>query len=88
MGVGGWREVQKGTYVYLWPIRVDVWQKPIEYCEAFLNNKVLMQENHMKGLLTEIFEQGSYVTHQPQKFQTGWKHVYSHQQACPFLRHL
>ena len=51
--MGGWREVQKGTYVYLWPIRVDVQQKPIEYCEAFLN-KVLTQENHMKGLLTEI----------------------------------
>ena len=28
----------------------------------------------------------AHITHQPQKFQTGWKHVYSHQQACPFLR--
>ena len=21
-----------GTHVYLWPIRVDVWQKPSQYC--------------------------------------------------------
>ena len=27
----GGREVHReGTYVYLWPIRVDVWQKPTQ----------------------------------------------------------
>ena len=25
---------REGTYVYLWLIHVDVWQKPIQYCEA------------------------------------------------------
>ena len=25
---------RKGTYVYLWLIRVDVWQKPAQYCKA------------------------------------------------------
>ena len=24
----------EGTYVYLWPIHVDVWQKPTQYCKA------------------------------------------------------
>ena len=34
-GVGGGREVQKeGTYVYLWLIHVDVWQKPRQHCKA------------------------------------------------------
>ena len=34
-GVGGGREVQEeGTYVYLWLIHVDVWQKPTQYYKA------------------------------------------------------
>ena len=28
------RGFRKGTYVYLWLIYVDVWQKPIQYCKA------------------------------------------------------
>ena len=27
---------RKGTYVYLWLIYVDVWQKPIQYCKAIV----------------------------------------------------
>ena len=34
-GVG--RRVQReGTYVYLWLIHADVWQKPTQYCKAIL----------------------------------------------------
>ena len=34
-GVGGEREVEReGTYVYLWLIHVDVWQKPSQHCKA------------------------------------------------------
>ena len=25
-----------GTHVYLWPIHVDVWQKPSQYCKVFI----------------------------------------------------
>ena len=32
-GVGGGRE---GTYVYLWLIHADVWQKPTQYCKAIV----------------------------------------------------
>ena len=28
----GRRLKREGTYVYLWPIHVDVWQKPTQYC--------------------------------------------------------
>ena len=35
-GVGGGRGVQEGTYVYLWLIHVDVWQKPTQYCRAII----------------------------------------------------
>ena len=34
-GVGGGRRVQdRGTYVHLWLIHVDVWQKPPQYCKV------------------------------------------------------
>ena len=58
--VGSGREVQEGTYVYLWPILVDVWQKPIQYCKAFLN-KVLTKENHMKG----FWQRSEHGSHYP-----------------------
>ena len=36
-GVRNGKEVQReGTYVYLWLIRVDVWQKPTQYCKAII----------------------------------------------------
>ena len=27
---------RKGTYVYLWLIHTDVWQKSIQYCKAII----------------------------------------------------
>ena len=27
----------EGTYVYLWPIHVDAWQKPTQYCKATIH---------------------------------------------------
>ena len=27
---------QEGTYVYLWLIHVDVWQKPTQHCKAII----------------------------------------------------
>ena len=36
----GWEEgrrfKRKGTYVYLWLIHVDIWQKPTQYCKAII----------------------------------------------------
>ena len=29
----GWKE---GTYVYLWLIHVDVWEKPTQFCKAII----------------------------------------------------
>ena len=39
--LGGWdgeegRFKKKGTYVYLWLIHVDVWQKPTQYYKAII----------------------------------------------------
>ena len=31
---GGFK--REGTYVYLWLIHADVWQKPTRYCKAFI----------------------------------------------------
>ena len=33
--VGG-RFKREGTYVYLWLIHVDAWQKPTQYCKAII----------------------------------------------------
>ena len=33
---GGRRFKREGTYVYLWPIHGDVWQKPMKYCKAIM----------------------------------------------------
>ena len=27
---------REGSYVYLWLIHVDIWQKPIQYCKAII----------------------------------------------------
>ena len=27
---------REGTYAYAWPIHVDVWQKPTQYCKAII----------------------------------------------------
>jgi hypothetical protein len=33
---GGWEGSSRGTYVYLWLTRVDVWQKPTHYCKVII----------------------------------------------------
>ena len=48
--VGGKLE-REGTYVYLWQIHVDVWQKPTLYCKAIIlqlkvNDFFFFKENH------------------------------------------
>ena len=36
-GVESGREVPEGgTYVHLWLIHVDVWQKPTQYCKTII----------------------------------------------------
>ena len=37
-GVGDGREAQEGTYVYLWLILADGWQKPAQYCKQLSFN--------------------------------------------------
>ena len=29
-------KAREGTYVYLWLIQVDVWQKPTQFCKAII----------------------------------------------------
>ena len=47
-GVGwGGRFKREGTYVYLWLIPVDVWQKPTQYYKAII---LQLQINNLKKL--------------------------------------
>ena len=46
--VGG-RFKREGTYVYLWLIHADMWQKPTSYCDAIiLQLKILKREREKK----------------------------------------
>ena len=37
--------LREGTYVYLWLIHVNIWQKPIQYCKAIiLQSKISNQK--------------------------------------------
>ena len=50
--VGG-RFKRKGTYVYLWLIHVDVWQKPTEYCkEIILQLKINLKNSTYRNNLS------------------------------------
>ena len=47
--VGG-KLKREGTYVYLWLIHVDVWQKPTQYCKAVIFQ--LINKNFLKEYKT------------------------------------
>ena len=48
-GEEGGRGVQdEGTYVYLWPIHVDVWQKSSKYCKVIILQLKLIKKNSHK----------------------------------------
>ena len=72
-GWDGWEVEGKfrreGTYVYLWLIHVDVWQKPAQYCKAnillyiyFLRQKKDVTKNlvcfYLYSLLTLAYSSG------------------------------
>ena len=40
-GEGDERGLREGGYINLWLIRVDVWQKPTQYCKAIILQKNL-----------------------------------------------
>jgi len=45
---GGGKFKKEWTYVYLWPIHVDIWQKPTQYCKAITLqlNFIKIKKNH------------------------------------------
>ena len=42
----------EGTYVYLWPIHADVWQKPSQYCKV---RAIILQLKYINKIFTRIF---------------------------------
>ena len=49
-GMGG-RFKREGTYVYLWPIHVVVWQKPTQHCKAIIIQlKISLKKNFRNGI--------------------------------------
>ena len=61
----GWDQVGGGTYVYLWLIHVDVWQKLTQYYKAIilqLKKKQQKQTNKQKkNLPTNAGDTGSIL---------------------------
>ena len=75
----GWRFKREGTYVYLWLIYVDVWQKPTQYCKEIIRqlkiNKLRKKENVIARFLCNRgirdkagWEADSYTVHM---YETG-----------------
>jgi len=54
--LGDGREVHEGsrTYVYLWLIHVDVWQKPTKYCKIFILQLKLIKKGKILYDITYI----------------------------------
>ena len=55
---GGGRFKREGTYVYLWLIHADGWQKPTQYCKAIILQ--LKINKFIKRMLIKI--QCAYVS--------------------------
>ena len=53
----GRRFTREGTWVYLWLIPADVWQKPTQYCKAI--NLQLKIDKFIKISYTPIFLKGT-----------------------------
>ena len=52
--VGEWFK-REGTYVFLWLIHVDVWQRPVQYCKAvILQLKMEFLEKKLKVFQLKI----------------------------------
>ena len=46
----GRRFKREGTYVYLWLIHVDIWQKTTKFCkEIILKKYIFSKKNHLKS---------------------------------------
>ena len=58
----GERFKREETYVYLWLVHVDVWQKPTQHCKAVILQlkinkfKKLRYENHLKLIHISIHQ--------------------------------
>ena len=61
--VGG-KFKEEGTYVYLWLIHVDIWQKPTQYCKAIILqlkiNKLKKRSRVRLSVMTEQREKGLF----------------------------
>ena len=51
----GRRSKGEETYVYLWLIHVDVWQKPTQYCKAIKKNLKITSKGMIADCLTTDF---------------------------------
>ena len=63
VGIGwevGGRFKREGTYVYLWLIHVDVWQKPTQFCKAMIlqlkNKKFKIERKEKKEMLIQMLD--------------------------------
>ena len=55
---GGWevgrRFKREGTYVYLWLIHADVWQKPTQHCKAIIVQLKIKLKKILKALRIKL----------------------------------
>ena len=49
---------REGTYVYLWLIHVDIWQKPSQYCKVIILQLKIKLKKKSRTLLYRITKSG------------------------------
>ena len=60
---------REGTYVYLWLIHVDVWQKPKQYCKAIILQLKINNNNKKKTVPTIQFSSTVFTkVYSPDRF--------------------
>ena len=89
-GMGGSFK-REGPYVYLWLIHVDVWQKPTQYCKAFIfqikRGKKKSKTVEFSEFLKEIFYLGRSWLWIPVG-ETGWTQELRSHRFCDSVKGL
>ena len=69
--VGG-RFKKEGTYIYLWLIHVNIWQKPTQYCKAII----------LQLKINQFFKKDSGLNHKSKENSNSKRDLYSNVHSC------
>ena len=69
----GRRFKREGTYVYLWLIHNDVWQRPAQYCETIIIQLKIRKKNENKKKINSPFLKKKKKEREPEREKKIWR---------------